>query len=402
MSQSAASSDAELARWRRLVSRLPLTLRPSISEQLDAWEMLFPFEQQTLRRFLCGIDALNAAEFSSLMKPLRTIEGEMGVSRWTFSESSNTLENSAQLARSPQYAEWRSAVARIYATVEAQPCSDTPEVRRGGAIIAIHPANLPIDEATAWTPWATTGRAVSIRGDARDIAARLQSDANAAAAISPERNWWIEADGSRDAALPCCLNYERLNTFRLEFLAALNTAPRDTRIASDTMTQLRHRDWRGCCPPELAENARLRNFVIEVFLSGNGALIFPNSFVQWTASEALRRARPRMLVARFGVRSKPKPFTSIAIFEDQHKVSTLPDLPDPQNSALDAGILARYVWLSALRYPEYQQALCICVSEHLNHAWVVAPAGSMFDGRDVATPEEICGAVAQQVALPPA
>src|SRR5208337_2338463 len=109
--------------------------------------------------------------------------------------------------------------------------------------------------------------------------------------------------------------------------------------------------------------------------SGNGALIFSNAFVEWAASEALRRARPSVMVIRFGMRSKPKPFTSIAVFENQQRVSSLPDVDDPVNSAIDAVILARYAWLSASRYPEQSQTICLCVSEHLNSSYAIVPAG---------------------------
>jgi hypothetical protein len=119
----------------------------------------------------------------------------------------------------------------------------------------------------------------------------------------------------------------------------------------------------------------LRNFVINLFLSGNGALIFSNAFVEWAGSEALRRARPRAIVARFGMRSKPKPFTSIAIFEDQQRLSSLPDVDDPEGSAIDAAILARYVWLAASRFPELEDTFGLCVSEFGNSAYLIAPAG---------------------------
>jgi hypothetical protein len=75
------------------------------------------------------------------------------------------------------------------------------------------------------------------------------------------------------------------------------------------------------------------------------------------------------------MRSKPKPFTSIAIFENQQRISSLPDVDDPENSAIDAVILARYVWLAASRYPEQEQTLCLCVSEHRDSAYVILPAG---------------------------
>jgi hypothetical protein len=100
----------------------------------------------------------------------------------------------------------------------------------------------------------------------------------------------------------------------------------------------------------------LCNFVIDLFLSGNGTLNFSNAFVEWAASEALRRARPQVMVARFGLRSKPKPSTGIDIFENQQRISTLPDVDDAEGSAVDALILARYVWLAASRNSVFQIA----------------------------------------------
>jgi hypothetical protein len=107
------------------------------------------------------------------------------------------------------------------------------------------------------------------------------------------------------------------------------------------------------------------------------------------------------MVARFGMRSKPKPFTSIAIFENQQRVSSLPDVDDPENSAVDAAILAHYTWLAACRYPEGEQAICLCVSEFLNSAYLVAPAGKnpgWSPGRAV-TPEEVYAWIAAQMAV---
>jgi hypothetical protein len=163
---------------------------------------------------------------------------------------------------------------------------------------------------------------------------------------------------------------------REQFLASLNAIPKDIGGADQVVATLRQTDWTRSCPPELGMQPRLLNFMVEVFLSGNGSLNFASAFVEWTASEALRRARPRVMIARFGMRSKPKPFTSIAIFSNQDKVSTLPSVDDPENSAVDAAVLAHYVWLAARRYPEYEQSLCLCVSESLNAAWAVAPPGS--------------------------
>ena len=103
-------------------------------------------------------------------------------------------------------------------------------------------------------------------------------------------------------------------------------------------------------------------------------MIFGNSFVEWAASEAFRRARPGFLAAKFGVRSKPKPFTGVAVFENPDQVNPLPAVDDLQGSAVDAQMLALYVWLAASRYEEYQRStVCICLAESVSQAYVVAP-----------------------------
>jgi hypothetical protein len=85
-----------------------------------------------------------------------------------------------------------------------------------------------------------------------------------------------------------------------------------------------------------------------------------------------------MLVACFGMRNKPKPFTSIAILEDQEHTSPLPDTADPDGSAVDAQILARYLWLAASRFDEYKDALCLCVTDALPAIYAIAPAGHIL------------------------
>jgi hypothetical protein len=196
------------------------------------------------------------------------------------------------------------------------------------------------------------------------------------------------------------LSYVALAPFRDELLAGLNAIPRNIEGADQIIAALRQKDWKRWWPPELADQPKLRNFVMELFLSGNGALIFSNAFVEWGASEALRRARPRILVARFGMRSKPKPFTSIAIFENQQRISSLPDVNDPEGSAIDAAILARYVWLAASRYPEQEQTICVCISEFRNSAYVIplTAASPAWNPERAVTPEEIYTWIAAQLA----
>jgi hypothetical protein len=81
-----------------------------------------------------------------------------------------------------------------------------------------------------------------------------------------------------------------------------------------------------------------------------------------------------LLAAEFGARAKPKPFTGVAVFDDPDKVNPLPSVEDLPGSAVDAEMLALYVWLAAMRYDEYARGTaCVCVAENLREAYVVGP-----------------------------
>lgn len=376
-----------------------------LSQRLEDWRLLFPCEQEEVARFFRGADKFSPLEFDNLIANLRSLETKMGVSKWRFSETSNTMEDSALLARSSYFSEWRAEVQRVYAAIESrEPAKDASQ--RRNLILLLLPENLPLDAETAWKWWEPDGQTLLIADDSRAIGNLLLGSRPAGGQLQTQPAdgnsadfWLIDADDrlqhcASPASAIASLSYASLNPFRQRFLAELNTIPKDMTAADETMARLRTADWARCSPPELARDPRLLHFLIEVFLSGNGALIFPSAFVEWAASEALRRARPRVLAARFGMRSRPKPFTSIAIFENQEKLSTAPAVDDPVNSAIDASVLARYVWLAASRHPEYEHAVCLCVAEHLHSARLIAPAGSSLEKISGAIPAaELCRAI---------
>jgi hypothetical protein len=409
---------AALNEYRAWARRLPVTMRPSLNQQLADWDSLFPFEQRRLRDFLHGIESFSPSELETLLRPLRTLESKMGVKLWDFSESSDTLENASMLARSPYYQDWRREVQRVFEAIESAAGNSVvlPE-KSTRLIIIILPGNLPVAPLATWTPWDSRAREVKLNGDGSsfcELALKGQPDLPAIGQILSAQGdgdssnfWLIDADARLGNLLPgdvaqaaCTLNYASIKPFRDQFLAEVNTIPKNLHVTDQSLERLRRKNWAPVCPAELSRQSRLRDFVVDLFLSGNGALIFSNAFVEWAASEALRRARPRVLIARFGMRNKPKPFTSIAIFENQRSINTLPDVEDPQGSAIDALELARYIWLSALRYPEREQTCCLCVSEYCNSAYMIAPPERSPDWGDRSiTPHEICAWIGTTLTL---
>src|SRR5207247_10089408 len=92
-------------------------------------------------------------------------------------------------------------------------------------------------------------------------------------------------------------------------------------------------------------------FVRDVLLTGNGTLVMNNTFVEWAAVQALRRAQPRVLVTRCGVRDRLKPFSSLVIFSQPRAAGQLRILQDPDGSVIDVVPLSYYFWLTDDKTP---------------------------------------------------
>jgi hypothetical protein len=305
----------------------------------------------------------------------------------------------------------------VFTVIDARARGTAVEEPPSRLILLVLPESLPLTSITQRKPWDPHGVEFRIDGDPRRISeialhpsyglpAKLASSPNHDPAAAPADCWFIDADAalSRLIGSPpppaSVLEYSVLKDFRDQFLAQVNTVPKDIEATDRILAAMRRQNWDAWWPPSLQGQNRLRSFVVELFLSGNGALIFSNAFVQWACSEALRRARPRLIVGRFGLRARPKPFTGIAIFENQQKISAMHDVEDPEGSAVDALILARYIWLSSQRYPEHQQTSCICISESSRSAYLIAPEAkrpAWAAGRSLA-PEEICNWMRQALA----
>jgi hypothetical protein len=406
---AAPSSDA----YRRLIERLPVTMRPAFNQQLSQWNTLFPFEQNLVASFMKGVEALGSSGIGVLTAPLWKLESKMNVKDWNFSQAHDTIENASQLARSEYYGEWRREVQRVFDAVNAAARdSERAQPKPTRCILLFLPRSLPIDARALWKQWDPRGHEIKISGDSERLCQLVLQGRSRQAweAIQPADRgnidssdlWLIDAGATlgsmlshRSPIAASSLGYANLKPFRDRFLAELNKAPKSIRATDEIVASLRLEAWDGwgLWPPEIANDPRLRKFVIDLFLSGNGALIFSNAFVEWAVSEALRRARPRTIIARFGMRSKPKLFTSIAVFENQQKISSVPDVDDPENSAVDAAILARYAWLAASRYPEQEQTLCLCVAEHTDSAYAILPAAKSLESNPAHTmgPEELYG-----------
>jgi hypothetical protein len=385
-----------------VLKRLPLTFLPFVNEQLRKWQYLFPNERRSVQRLLLYVDSLSAEQSAALFKDVVQLEEKMNVRHWQFSTTEQTIQNSSELARSPFFLEWRRAVQAVFDAVDQQSLQSKSSSAKRLVLLDI-PKPLPANPTTIWRRWQGIGKPVNLEIGSSDnslgpfevLLATMPIEKNISSKMLPANSdhhetpadtWVIDA-GSRavDAVLKrapasfgargsILLSYERLALYRENFSREMNTMHKDLADADAVFDRLRTVDVTAWSPPEVSADPAVREFVRSLYLTGNGAVIFGNSFVEWGASEAFRRARPSFLAAKFGVRAKPKPFTGVAVFDNPDQVNPAPSVDDLPGSAADAEMLALYIWLAAQRYEEYQHStVCICIAESISQAYVVAP-----------------------------
>ncbi len=164
------TDESRLAAYCRLTDRLPLTMRPSLNQQLAAWDTLFPFEQNRLAQFMLGVESFQPSALDALTAQLTALEAKMGVDHWNFSVASDTMENASLLARSEFYAEWRREVQRVFEAINAAGRGPAPaQGGLGRLVLLILPESLPINSPDAWKQWDPRGREFKIAGDSRKL-----------------------------------------------------------------------------------------------------------------------------------------------------------------------------------------------------------------------------------------
>ena len=343
--------------WETVIERLPRTMAASMREQLARVDLLFPVERRLLDGRLDWLAKLGRADFERLFRALRTIESRMRLPS-SIDEARGSIEQSAIIARSPLYPEWRREAERVFSVIDAGMERTHPGASVPRLLLLVLPAGLP-GSTEPWRELPAGALRLSLEREFGEI----QEDLLAAVAHREcpkeledvERTWIIacEPGGYLGLTRATLVTWEETSQIRRKFLDRLNDVNRTLHSVDETMSSLEHLNLNGLLPPRLTADIRIREFVRSLLLSGNGSLVINNSFVQWCASEALRRAQPQALVAAFGIRDRPKPFSSLAWFEDQSRGNPAADAPDPAGSLADDEMLSRYVYLTARRLAPY-------------------------------------------------
>ena len=394
---------------RSVLDAMPRTFLVSLLIELKKWPTFFEPEKAYFRVLLEHLKGFGGAEREEAFGTLRAFESRTGCLRIKADEPESLRARTlAHLRKEGQYWAWRKEIEKVFRKI--QPVVEEKlyaSDRHTRLVILLYGEGITIKPEELWKRFRNIGIRVPLKLDGARASepflltlftgqppgtgektsytlfdALCQSNSS-----GPPDAWVIEAgDGihalceasSRDGGRVECttgMSFQRLRGYREKLADAiygkvLVGVPGPVELAQ----HLRSLEMTPEDGVSLYSSDVVLAFIRDILLAGNGTMIINNSFVEWAAVQALKRAQPRLLVARFGVRDKMKPFSSLLLFSKPRPTDQIPILEDPFGSFIDAELLSYYVWLNAEKGPPYRaKTVYLLLAEGVDEMLVVLP-----------------------------
>ncbi len=427
-------------RHAAMLESLPASFHASILIELEKWPALFAAEHAYQRALLQHLSGLPAAGRDRLFAAVARVEAEAGVDRIA-TRAPAAFQDEAQgvLRRQRLLTRWRQNVDAVFQAV--QPTLDAALHPADGPrrlVVQIYARDIAVKVEQLWARFGDGGVRVPLTldgargsdgfltglfGGRPGAAATLIDAAGTAEGATPLDAWIIESGealhartesasaddgGQAPAATSTGLSYQRLRGYRDDLTRALYEKIQ-AGVESPQAFAAYARSLRIAPRPGALRHAPdvVQAFVRDLFLTGNGTLFVNNTFVEWAAVQAIRRAQPRLLVTRYGVRDRMKPFSSLLLFSQPRASDQIPDIEDPVGSFVDVEQLSHYVWLNAEKSPAYRQrTLHLLLAEGIDQMLAIrsgaiaGPAPPRPAAPSAASLADVSATMAQWLGLP--
>ena len=351
---------------RQTLDRLPSTLCASLMVELHKWGTLFPAERTYQRALLGHLSGVTGAEADRLFAGIAKIEADAGVRSIGAGDASKFQDETQALMRKKRLLfQWRGEIERLFQQID--PVLERQLYPADGPrrlVVQVYGSGISIQTGKLWERFKGSGFRVPLTldgGTGAEAFLRPLFDGGGTSVTSglasPLESWFVESgDGlSAFGESSTTLSYQRLRGYRDELTRALyEKVQKGVESPQAFAAYARGLKIAPGDGVRLHEAEVMHAFVRDVFLTGNGTLFVNNTFVEWAAVQALKRAQPRMLVARYGVRDKMKPFSSLLLFSQPRATDQIPEIEDPTGSFVDVEQLSYYVWLNAEKTAAYR------------------------------------------------
>ncbi len=363
-----------------LLERLPPTFSTFFFEQFKDWDLLFPAERNYQERLFALLDRSDSKAVEALFGPLRETEQRMGVDEKTWPRRRFTLDQVDFLNRNSHYQEWRRAISGVFSKLD--PLLDAELARRGRPrlVIVTAPAELPAGPDRTWLRVQDHGKRISLEvPDGQDYLGLLltgESKKSIAELYSkePYDSWVISAAGAIVNG-GVNLSYDQLKEYRSRLTSEMHRIVEVEKVPGPRQLEMRLKQLKlRASEGSFADDAILAEFVRAVLLVGNGTLLINNTFAEWATVQAIRRARPSLVIVSFGIRNKLKPFSSILLHTDQETASPVPAQMDSLGTYVDLEIFYQYIWQEFEKHAEYRNNTAyLFAADGMEELFCIAP-----------------------------
>jgi len=366
-----------------LLRQLPAVFLSLLLRELMAYDWKFPAERKELDGHLAYLGALSPEHLQHSMAPFAQLHLSSALEHvdWINSPGQFSEQLSAHLWATHQIDAFRAAAIEHFQQVRAAtPLEPLPTSRLAIVVIGQGVAENTYPLFRKLRPHGIYCSQVKPENGVRMLMEAVA--ARAKAYPTPYGHWYIDGGVKEmiSSAGLTCISYDSLtpiraalqNKMQRAFESGMNPEALRTMLA-----QMR--------PEELGlnggEDSVLDRFQVSLLTEGSGTQVFSTTFVQWAAREALRRAQPMTLLARFAPRQRARPMNEL-LAEAQHK----PEL-DPQGSLIDADMGAYYTWLNQQRLSGAERSSFLIWFEGHREALLIAP--SLARGTESNSPADL-------------
>lgn len=355
-----------------LLQKLPLALLGLLLRELIAYDWKFPAERRDLDNQLAYLDKLSSEHIQQAIAPFAVLQlsPKLTSMDWVSVPAQFSEQLTAHLWATHQIDAFRTAAIKYVHDINAQtPAAPLPAARLAIIVIGsgvdhtnyplfrkLRPHGVYFDQVNPENGWNILCKAVEHRTGASPV---------------PFGHWYIDGVGGLSTKLSdvTAISYETLRPIRDALITKMRSVMRPggggPEVLRTMLAQMRPEDV-GLSGEGNA--AVLNRFQLSILTEGSGTQLFSTTFVQWSAREALRRAQPLTLLARFTPRQREESMKELLAGVPHSPV------PDPEGSLIDADMGAYYTWINQQRLPGAEQASFLVWFENHNQALAISPA----------------------------
>lgn len=352
-----------------LLQELPLSFLPLLLREIIQYDWKFPIERRDLDRQLSYLQSLPGDQLRRMLAGFAELKLSPSLQQtdWVSSPVRFSEQLTAFLWSSRQIDSFRAAAVSYVDKLDAaMPHEPLPMPRLGIVLIG---QGVAENQRPLFRKLRSQGvyfKQVDPRGGLQTV---LETVARRAREHhSPFAHWYI--DGGSAESLPDVqisrVSYESLGPARAALLDRIRRIAQSHSMGPEgvvtTLAQMQ--------PDELGltGDSILNRFQVDLLTQGSGTQVFSTTFVQWAAREALRRAQPLTLLARFAPRQRERPMNEL--LAGTHPNNSL----DPYGALIDADMGGYYTWLNQQRLSEAERASFLIWFEDHSEALAIGPS----------------------------